>query len=117
MVLYLVGPMKGKTNSNRVAFETAALELRAAGYDVISPVEIAKALCIDLSEPLPQHHRRVLIDAECALLQNVAGGAAFLPDCQDSEGADLEIRAAAMAGMPVSRVAQWLHEARQEETT
>ncbi len=115
MILYLIGPMKGKPNSNAEAFDKAAKDLRAAGYDVISPVELARVLCIDLSEPLPKHHRLVLIEAECMLLTNFAGAAATMddPDIADSEGAATEVGAAAFRDMRIRPVSVWLREARR----
>jgi hypothetical protein len=40
MRLYLAGPMTGYTLDNAPAFAAAAAELRAAGHDVVTPVEL-----------------------------------------------------------------------------
>lgn len=38
--VYIAGPMSGKKDYNYPAFEAAAAEIRAAGYNVISPHEL-----------------------------------------------------------------------------
>ncbi len=37
--MYLSGPVTGRPNNNREAFDSAAKTLRAKGYDVINPLE------------------------------------------------------------------------------
>lgn len=42
--LYIAGPMSGKKDHNFGAFDEAAVALRKAGYEVVSPAETARAL-------------------------------------------------------------------------
>ena len=46
--LYVSGPMTGKPDHNRGAFESAARDLRARGYDVVSPHELDHNMGVDL---------------------------------------------------------------------
>jgi hypothetical protein len=44
MRIYLAGPMSGRKNYNRDAFNEAATNFRAQGHEVVSPVELDEAV-------------------------------------------------------------------------
>lgn len=98
MCLYVSGPMTGLPEFNYPAFNQAAQDLRAAGYQVINPVDKD----VPTSEPWLVHMRediRLMMDCD---------GVAILPGWQTSRGANVEIQLAHGLGLPVSNVVAWL---------
>lgn len=98
MILYVVGPVTGRENLNRAAFDEAARALRGAGHFPSIP------------------HRNVPPDAEWAdaMRRSIRAmlrcdGVARLPDWRSSRGARIESRLALDLGMPVKDVAEWCH--------
>lgn len=89
MRLYLSGPMTGYPDNNFPAFHRWAKELRANGFDVVSPAEIQEAgsweLCLraDLRE------------------LTTCDGIALMPGWEASKGAHLELHVAHRLGMSV----------------
>lgn len=51
MKLYLSGPMTGKPDHNKPAFDAAAADLRGRGYEVVSPVELDHNSGVELGSP------------------------------------------------------------------
>ena len=111
MTLYLAGPMRGKPAFNKRAFDKATAALRAAGYGVISPVEMDEFAGWDLNTmttlDLPPNWRREVLarDTEAVSLSD---GVALLPDWSESEGAVVEIACARFLRIPVREVEAWL---------
>jgi nucleoside 2-deoxyribosyltransferase len=82
--IYLAGPMTGYKDFNHEAFEKATKFLRALGYLVVSPHEH----CDPILEEDELSYARVLardmvLLAECKTIL-------FLPNSQDSKGANVE---------------------------
>lgn len=99
MILYVVGPVTGRDNLNREAFDEAARALREAGHFPSIP------------------HRNVPPDApwSAAMKRSVRAmlrceGVARLPDWRSSRGARIESKLALDVGMPVKDVAEWCKE-------
>jgi hypothetical protein len=90
-VLYLSGPMTGKPEFNFPAFNAAAADLRARGFEVINPAELDAA--DDAPMAWEQYLRRDikrLVDADRI---------ARLPGWEHSRGAKLELHIATALGM------------------
>ncbi|MCF8156332.1 MAG: DUF4406 domain-containing protein [Rhodoferax sp.] len=89
--VYLAGPMSGMKDLNFPAFRHAARQLRAAGYDVVSPVEI---------NPDPTASWHACMRRDIAALTTC--DAICLLDCwQHSEGATLEHHIAKRLGLEI----------------
>lgn len=98
MKLYLAGKMGDLPECNYPAFHAAAAQLRAAGYEVVSPAEQGWPP----SMPWDWYLRRdIPLVCECA-------GVALLPDWRHSEGAKLEVSVAHGLGMPTASCSVWL---------
>lgn len=112
--IYISGPVTGKPNDNRAAFENASVALRSAGYEFFIPHEIvepddshetAMRLCVhELTAPVV---RRGIVYGSPRY-----DGLALLPGWEQSEGARLERAVAEACGIPCKTVDEWLEEAR-----
>ncbi|MDA8522339.1 DUF4406 domain-containing protein [Acidovorax sp. NCPPB 4044] len=98
MRLYLSGPMTGLPDWSYPAFNAAAVDLRAAGYDVTNPVDKD----VPTSAPWLVHMR-----ADIKLMMD-CDGLAILPGWQASRGACAEINLAHSLGLPVHGLVVWL---------
>lgn len=97
MRLYIAGPMTGLPDYNFPAFNQAAVDLRALGYDVANPAKNGA----DPSKPWDWYMR-------CALTQMlVCDGVAVLPGWAASRGASLEVHVARRLEIPVRAVHEW----------
>lgn len=97
--LYLAGPMSGYPEKNYPAFHAEAARLRALGYTVVSPAEIA------LPDGLPwadymRHDIPLMLTCH---------GVATLPRYDLSKGAMLEVHIALELDMPVSASKEFQH--------
>lgn len=99
MILYVAGPVTGRSNLNREAFAEAARALTDAGHFPSIP------------------HRNVPPDAPwCDAMKSSiramlrCDGVARLPDWRSSRGARIESKLARDIGMPVMDVAEWCKE-------
>lgn len=97
MKLYIAGPMTGLPQLNYPAFEQVAKNLRAMGYDVISPNEYN----IDDWDTAMRPALHALIDAE---------GVAVLQNWEFSRGARLEVHIAIELGIPVKCWQEWVND-------
>ena len=95
IILYLSGPMTGRKDFNRPAFDRAAKKLREQGYAVINPAELPKGWT----------WRKYMARAKRDLAK--ADGIAFLPGYLDSRGAQLEARWATRMGLRAGSVRAW----------
>jgi hypothetical protein len=98
MKLYISGPMTGYADFNKPAFFAAEKQLRAAGHEVVNPVNNG----IPDDAPWESHLKadiKELMDCD---------GVAFLPNSQESRGARLEMAIAKALNMPVQAYARWL---------
>ncbi len=94
--VYIAGPMTGHKDFNFPAFHEMAASLRARGFTVINPAEIAE------SEPVPPgtkpydyYLRRAIVGLlKCRIIY-------MLPGWSTSKGACIEQRIAVALGMPV----------------
>lgn len=113
MRLYVAGPMTGIPEWNFPAFDAAAEALRAAGYDVVSPAAIDRALGFDPTAPVDDF---TLADYTEALRRDVAfvfevDGVATLPGWGRSRGARAEVALAEALGKPTGPFVQFVDEA------
>jgi len=108
--LYLAGPMTGYPRWNYDAFLAAAADLRAAGYDVVSPAEIELEAGFDPDAPVGDY-----TDADyCAAMRRdvelvlSVDGVALLPGWSQSRGAKVEAAVASAIGIPALVLSVWL---------
>jgi hypothetical protein len=100
MKIYIAGPMSGLPEHNFPAFNAAARQLRALGYDVLNPAE--QAFNGDLTKPWEYYLRRdIPLLCRCDAV-------ALLPEWSESRGAKLELYIAAQLGMDVRLLGDWL---------
>lgn len=108
MKLILCGPMRGYLHYNAPAFEEAAIRLRAAGYEVVSPVEMDRAMGFNhyRDTATPEQVRQF----QAAFKAEIAGsdGLALLPGWERSEGTKAEVEEARRLGKPFLTVEAWL---------
>lgn len=97
MRLYLAGKMSGVPQFNFPAFHAAAADLRARGYDIVSPAELDEKETADAAmaskDGSPQDAHRSWIDYLARDLKIVADdveGIMFLDGWEKSRGAKLE---------------------------
>lgn len=100
--LYIAGPMTGIPDSNYPAFRKAEADLKAAGYDVLCPVDAEQHN--DTGKPQTwdwymRHALRMVLDAD---------GVALLPEWRQSRGARLEREVAQSLGLSVFTLGYWL---------
>jgi len=94
--IYLSGPMTGLPDLNFPAFAAEAARLRAAGWDVVNPAEIAQASQADW-------HACMRNDiAELVRCDSIA----LLPGWMNSQGAMLELQIAHRLGLKVVMAAE-----------
>ena len=101
--LYISGPMTGLPDYNRPAFNSTALQLRRAGYEVVNPVDNG------LPESSPWHHH---MRADIGLLMR-CDAVAWLPGWHQSKGAKIEIELANKLLMPCHPVGYWMSQRRE----
>lgn len=109
--LYVAGPMSGYEGLNFPAFERAAAALRAAGYDVVSPHEVALACgCSGVLAACEagEHGWADFLRADLIALLGHADGLAVLPGWEASKGANLEVDVADRLDIEVHSVEHWL---------
>jgi hypothetical protein len=99
--LYIAGPMSGYPEHNFPAFNQAAEQLRAAGYDVENPADTG---LVDGWEWADYLRFDLPLMLKC-------DGVAGLFGWQDSKGACLEMHVAEELGMPIRAVAWWVQQA------
>lgn len=102
MRLYIAGPMTGIPDSNYPAFRKAEAELKAAGYEVLCPVDSEQHNDTGKQQTWDwymRHALRMVLDAE---------GVALLPDWRTSRGAMLERHVANNLGLPTRTLDYWL---------
>lgn len=99
MRVYISGPMSGYPRHNLAAFDRAASQLRALGFEVVNPAEIGRSLGFDENRLVTTEDRKVLMLAD---LEGLAPCDAvyLLPGYEQSGGADIEIRTGKYWGIP-----------------
>lgn len=91
--VYIAGPMRGKPDYNRAAFNAAAKRLAEAGWHPINPVEIERVLpCVDEDGELHSVRLCDLLHAERAFAER-ADAIYLLDGWWDSVGARGELQA------------------------
>ena len=111
MKVYLSGPMSGIAGFNAPLFKCAAVELRAQGYEVISPLEEDLAAGIDATqfsgdivefERQTKHTWGDLLSRDVKLLADgEVDGIVTLPKWYESKGARLEVFLGLLKGMTI----------------
>jgi hypothetical protein len=110
MKLYVAGPMRGKPQYNRAAFADAAAELRHAGYDVITPIEIDRRVdpWFDHATHVATPEQVARFQAESMAVLAKCDGLAMLPGWRGSAGTMQEIDLACSLRIPCGEVPVWL---------
>jgi len=101
--VYIAGPMRGYSRWNFDAFDRAEELWKEAGWDVISPAQIDRALGIDPDGPPEQIDKDFAwraIQLDMVLLKS-AHAIALLPGWQGSSGTTVELSLALFLGLPV----------------
>ena len=96
MRLYVAGPVTGRPNMNRDAFEEARAALEAAGHEAVVPLDVV---------PADYGWRDAM--RECVRHLVECDGVARLPDWRSSRGARVETELALGLGMPVMDAGEW----------
>jgi hypothetical protein len=96
--VYIAGPMTGLPDFNYPAFNEAAEQLKAAGFEPLNPA--AHGLPTNL-------HRSVYLKAGLRLMLD-ADKVALLPGYQNSPGAQLELHVAVAVGIEPRTLGAWL---------
>ena len=100
MRLYVIGPVTGRRDLNRPAFEAARVELDEAGYDATIPHDVVP----------PDATREQAMRASVRMLLE-CDGVAVLPDWSGSDGAKLEKKVADACGIYAHDVDAWVSNA------
>lgn len=100
--LYIAGPMSGLPEFNYPAFRAAEEELRAAGYDVLNPVDVDVTGTTEDERTWEWYMRRTLA------MMLAADHIATLPGWRDSRGARVEVETAERIGIGEAPVSLWL---------
>ena len=88
--VYVSGPVTGRPDGNRAAFDECAARLRALGFDPLVPHEIVPPGCSDWHEAM----------RHCMLWLPTCDAAVFLPGWRLSRGSRVERKAAMACGLP-----------------
>lgn len=99
MRLYVIGPVTGRENLNRAAFEEARAKLEQAGYSVTTPHDII---------PPDASHEDAMRASIGWITRRDRDGVAMLKEWDLSAGARLEYKVAVACGIRVHRVGKWL---------
>ena len=101
MKFYLAGPMTGLPHFNFPAFTAAASDLRAHGYDIVSPAEMdspaVKAAAHDSVDGALTDGKVAgetwgdMLARDVKVIADTCDGVIMLPDWQKSRGARLEL--------------------------
>lgn len=112
--LYLAGPMRGIPFFNFPAFDKAAAELRAAGYDAWSPAEHDREVYgEDFEKAYPTGEEDGDFDLRAALAADTkticewADGIALLDGWEESSGASAEEALGRALGLPTNPYRAW----------
>lgn len=112
MRIYVIGPITGRQNENKPAFEEAAARLRAAGHEVTMPHDLVDD--DDELKPLWEHCMRKSLQHIVSAwdIENEPPRFAItqLPDWAMSKGARVETELARLLGIPCAPVGWWLGE-------
>lgn len=100
MRLYVIGPVTGRENLNRKAFEDAKEKLWDAGYDVLIPHDVVL--------PIATHERAMRLSIKTML---GCDGVVVLSDWEGSRGAKLEHDVAIACGLHVHNFLIWMNRA------
>lgn len=101
MKVYIAGPMSGLPGLNFAAFDQAAQDLRAYGYQPINPADLDRAAGFDpdVDIPSPAFMRSALGRDLAAICQ--CAGVAVLPGWKSSLGALVEVSLAVRLGLRI----------------
>lgn len=112
--LYLSGPMTGYEAFNYPAFIEATAELRAWGFNVISPHELDADAGKDPDISWTATDRREAMARDVHAVAVLADGVALLPGWAASSGARAEMAVADSINLPIQTVPEWIAEARED---
>ena len=100
MRLYVIGPVTGREDLNRKAFEGARERLWDAGYDVLIPHDVVP--------PDASHEQAMRLSIKAML---GCDGVVVLSDWEGSKGAKLEHDVAIACGLHVHNFLIWMNRA------
>ena len=99
MRLYVIGPVTGRENLNRAAFEEARAKLERAGYSVTTPHDII---------PPDASHEDAMRESIGWITRRDRDGVAMLKEWDLSAGARFEYKVAVACGIRVHCMDTWL---------
>lgn len=97
MKIYLAGPMRGYENFNFAAFDAAAANLRAQGYEVFSPADNDREKGY-VGKPVEEIMRDCIMD-DLTYIARQADAVALLPGWEASKGVAAEVALAIFLGL------------------
>lgn len=98
--LYVAGPMSGLPELNYPAFNEAAEQLRAAGFEVLNPVDVVVPRgATPTWQWFMRRTLKMMLDADAI---------ATLPGWRDSKGASIEVDTADRIGIGEAPVTHWI---------
>lgn len=110
MKLYIAGPMTGYPAHNADAFHVAVVTLRAAGYQVVTPIEVDRRV-----DPTFLHRTDTATPEQVARFQAASmcelatcDGVAMIPGWRESRGTQQELDLACSLCIPCGEVAVWV---------
>lgn len=108
--LYIAGPMTGLPQFNIPTFDAVADELRALGFDAVSPAELddeaTRAAALQspdgsMADPLNGETWGDFLARDVKLIADSIDAIALLPGWEDSRGAQLEVFVGRLCRLPV----------------
>lgn len=99
--IYIAGPMRGYEKYNFPAFDEASERFRRAGWEVINPAELDRAVGVhETTDPLPEGFLRGAMERD---LKAICGcdAIALLPGWRKSSGVGVELALANLLGLAV----------------
>lgn len=100
MRVYIAGPMRGKHNWNREAFEQACAVWESKGHRPISPWNVARELGYFSHEDVGRRHLEHVMFVDLANLAS-CDAVAVLPGWERSIGSTMEVAAAQFLQLPI----------------
>lgn len=102
MMIYIAGPMRNLPLYNFPAFDEAAKRFRDAGWQVVNPADLDRAVGVtEHTDPLPKNFMRQALQRDLSAICDSCDAIALLPGWQKSDGVRVELSLAEALGLDV----------------